>query len=136
MKFFAQTQECKERIMSILSVFRRDNHAQKLDQRPACEESGFPICLSEGLTKMFGAEGKRFLDAVVMKGAFEQPHLDSREDICDLYARYMKRLAQIIGESPAQVIQFESFKQMESMPCAKCPLYEEERQRKKISSNA
>lgn len=125
----AHRQRSNERILSILSAFRRDNQAQKLGQIPSCVESGFPICLSEGLLKVFGAEGKKCLDAVVMKSTFEQPKAASQKDICDLYARYTKRLSTIIGESPSQVIKYESFKLMESKLCTKCPLYQEELRR-------
>lgn len=121
--------------MSILSVFRRDNREEKLVQQQACVESGFPICLSKGLARIFGPKGKKFLDEAVMKGAFDQARVESEKDVHDLYATYMKRLASVIGESPAQVVQFESFKLMQSMLCTKCPLYEKELQRRERSSS-
>lgn len=132
---FSYRQRSKERIVPILSVFRGKNQEQKLEQGTACIGAGFPICLSEGLITVFGADGKKFLDTVVMKGAYEHIQVASQKDICDLYSSYMKRLASIIGESPAMVIQFESFKLMKSAFCEKCPLNEEELERRKLSSS-
>ncbi len=121
-----------ETILSIRSTSKRENQVKTTEVILSCVESGFPICLSEGLLRIFGSEGKKVLDRMVMNRTSEPTQIDSQTEICNMYERYIGHLTKILGESTTKVIELESFKLMQDAPCAKCPLYE--RQSKKVYS--
>jgi hypothetical protein len=72
---------------------------------------------------MFGAKGKQTLDSIVKRDKFEKTLISSPKDIWKLYGKYIAGLANSLGNDVAQVIEFESLNQMESMLCTRCPLY-------------
>jgi hypothetical protein len=109
---------------------------ETLERMKACTKVEFPICLSQALLRMFGEKGKKTLDSLVMNGMFEKTPINSPKDIWSLYEKYMKRAANIIGDSSSKVITFQSLKEMESMLCTKCPLYKNELEKRKLSGKA
>ena len=109
--------------MVLVSAFDEET----LEKMRACKKAEFPICLNESLLRMFGANGKKRLDAMVMNEIFDYRQISSPKDIWKLYEEYLKHIANILGEDVSQVIEFESLKEMESMFCTKCPLYEKGR---------
>ena len=120
-----------ETTVSILSIFRRQREVEPLEGAEACMEAEFPICLEEGLLRMFGEGGKKTLDRIVMNETFENTPITSLNDIEDLYDKYMERTANILGDSIAKVIEFQCFKQREPTFCARCPLYGRGHQKRK-----
>lgn len=117
-------------ILSNRSTFRRDNQVHTTEEIQVCVESGFPICLSEGLLRIFGSEGKKILDTIVMNRTSGPDRVASGKAICDLYAEYLGHLTSIFGESTMKVIEIESFKSMRHMSCTKCSMCELEHNRK------
>jgi hypothetical protein len=108
---------------------------ETLEKMRSCTKAEFPICLSEGLLRMFGAMGKKRLDSIVMNETFENTPVCSPKDIWKLYEKYMERTANILGDDVVQVIEFESLDLMKSMLCQKCPMYEMELERSVRSGN-
>ena len=90
----------------------------------ACKREEFPICLNESLLRMFGKDGKRRLDAIVMNETFENSPVNSHSDIWSLYEKYLERAGNILGDDVGKVIEFESVKEMEALFCTRCPLFE------------
>lgn len=76
------------------------------------------------MLRIFGKNGKRSLDRIVMNETFENTPISSPRDIWNLYEKYMERASNILGDDVGGVIEFENLRQMESMFCTKCPLYE------------
>jgi hypothetical protein len=70
---------------------------------------------------MFGEQGKEAIDTISMDRDFL---ISSPRDIWKMYNEYLARTANRMGIDVAQVIRFESLKEMESMLCTKCPLYQ------------
>ena len=66
---------------------------------------------------MFGTNGKRTLDSIVMNETFEYTEIVSPKDIWKLYEKYVERTANILGGDVAQVIEFESLIEMQSAFC-------------------
>ena len=102
----------------------------------ACIEVEFPICLNNSLFKMLGVKGKKKLDSMVMNETFENTQISSPKDIWNLYEKYIERLANILGDEIAQIIELEDMNQMKSMICTRCPLYERELERRKITEKS
>ena len=94
------------------------------EKMEACEKAEFPICLDRGLLWMFGAHGKKSLDAIVMNDTFENTEISSPKDICKIYEKYMERSSNILGETVAKVIESQCLNQPLSIYCTTCPLYE------------
>jgi hypothetical protein len=95
-----------------------------LEKMKQCTKVEFPICLSEAMLKMFGVRGKKSLDSIVMNETFENTQISSAKDIWNLYEKYIERAANLLGDDVAQVIEFETLKEMKAMLCTKCPLFE------------
>jgi hypothetical protein len=54
----------------------------------ACKKAEFPVCLSETLLRVFGSNGKKSLDSIVMNDTFELQEISSPKDIWRLYEKY------------------------------------------------
>ena len=106
---------------------------ETLEKMKACTNAEFPICLDEAMLRMFGAKGKKILDSLVMNETFENAPITTPEDIWRLYEKYLERASQVIGDSSAKVIEFQSLNEMKSMFCTKCSLYERELVKRRIS---
>jgi hypothetical protein len=92
---------------------------ETLEQLKACTRAKFPQCLNDALLKMFDQKGKEILD-----GMFKQVSLvSSSSDVWNVYNEYLSKVKERLGVDVAQVIRFESLKEMNSMSCTKCPLY-------------
>jgi hypothetical protein len=78
------------------------------------------------MLSLFGAEGKKSLDRIVMNETFKNAPIDSPKDIRNLYEMYMERVSNLLGDSTAKVIEFQSSKQMRSAFCKDCPLFKKE----------
>jgi hypothetical protein len=76
------------------------------------------------MLRMFGAEGKRSIDSIVMNEALENVNISSPKDVWNLYDRYIEEVVDLYGEDIAEIFEYESMKEMESMFCTRCPLYE------------
>lgn len=98
---------------------------ETLERIRACKKGRFPICLNEGLLRMFGPKGKEKLDSIIMDETFEISPISSPKDIWKLYEDYMERAANILGDDVAKVIEFESLLQMKTMLCTNCPFMKE-----------
>lgn len=109
---------------------------ETLEKMRACTKAEFPICLDKALCRMFGAHGRHTLDSILKKDKFEKNAINSPKDIWKLYERYIVGLANRLGSDVSHVIEFESLSQMESMLCTKCPLYEMELEKLKISAKS
>ncbi|MHB1869199.1 MAG: hypothetical protein ACYCPP_09700, partial [Nitrososphaerales archaeon] len=105
---------------------------ETVEKKGDCTKAGFPICLDKALNKLFGANGKRALDSIVMNDTFENTEISSLKDVCKLYEMYMERAANILGDPVARTIEFQSLNQARCMRCASCPLYE----KRKISERS
>ena len=70
---------------------------------------------------MFGANGKKALDRIVMNETFENPPISSAKDIWKLYEKYIERSANILGDDVAKVIKFESLERNEIYALHKLP---------------
>lgn len=70
-----------------------------------------------------------------MNETFENAPIVAPKDIWNLYAKYLERTANILGDDVAQVIGFESLQEMEEMSCHKCPLYDMELQKRKLNKD-
>jgi hypothetical protein len=90
----------------------------------ACKHAKFPICLDRSMYRMFGEKGKRSIDAVVMDETIANMEVSSPKDVWNIYDRYMEQVASLYGERIAQVFEYEGMREMESMMCVKCPLYQ------------
>ena len=90
-----------------------------LERIRACKQAEFPICLNESIKRMFGENGKKTLDRIVMNETFENSAITSPNDIWNLYKKYMERVSNILGEDVKEVIEYENLKEMESMLCTK-----------------
>jgi hypothetical protein len=109
---------------------------ETLEKMRACTKAEFPICLDRALTKMFGAVGKKGLDSFIINEGIRSNTIASPKNIWNLYERYIERSGKILGNDVAQIIQFENLKEMKSMLCSKCPLYERELERQKNSGKS
>lgn len=106
--------------MVIVSTFDKTT----LEKLKACKRVEFPICLNESLSRMFGKDGKRRLDSIIMNDTFTNPPIVSPRDIWELYEKYLERAGNILGEDVGKVIEYESVKEMEREFCTRCPLFE------------
>lgn len=106
--------------MVLLSPFDKET----VEKMKACKRFEFPICLNESLLRMFGNDGKKRLDAIIMNETFQNSPINSPSDIWKLYEAYLDRAGNILGDDVGKVIEFESVKEMESLLCTKCPLFE------------
>ena len=104
----------------VVSFFDED----ALEKMRACKKAEFPICLRESLIRMFGENGKKRLDSIITNETFESEPITSTKDIWKLYERYIERISNVMGVDVGKVIEFESVREMESMFCTKCPLFE------------
>lgn len=95
-----------------------------LEKMRGCTKFEFPICLNQASTKMFGEDGKRRINAIVMNETFENPEIQSPKDIWDLYDKYVERLGNILGDDVGQVVEFEVLKEIESLSCSACPVHQ------------
>ena len=102
----------------------------------ACTKAEFPICLDKALCRMFGAKSKQTLDSMAKKDNFEKVSIFGANEIWKLYVSYVAGLANKLGNDVAEVIEFECLSQMRSMHCTKCPLYEMELLKRKISGKS
>lgn len=104
---------------------------ETLEKMKACTRVEFPICLNEAMIKMFGENGKKSLDRIVMNDTFENTEIRSPKDIWNLYQKYMERVSNLLGDDVAALFTHQTLKEMESMFCTKCPLYENELRKRK-----
>ncbi|MCL4540242.1 MAG: hypothetical protein M1378_11715 [Bacteroidetes bacterium] len=101
---------------------------QMIERFKACKEAQFPICLDHAVTKIFG--NKELMLSVAEKAGFKATNVSSTQDVWDLYLRLGNSWEKKLGNSVTAVIEFQSLKEMESMGCTKCPLYEMELEKK------
>lgn len=89
----------------------------------ACIKEGYPACLNDAVIHMFGEYGRNRLNHIVMNGIFADSSVESTKDVGSLYEKFVERAGDILGKDVADVIVFESLKQMEEKLCTKCPLF-------------
>ena len=87
-----------------------------------CFNRGFPECLETGLLALFGKNGKKALDSIVLNETFQSADLASPEDLAKFYEEYMDRLQNILGNKVAKVIAFNCFKLGKNSQCEDCPI--------------
>jgi hypothetical protein len=75
---------------------------------------------------MFGADGKKSLDRIVMNETFENTQITYPKEIRNLYEKYMERVSNLLGDSTAKVIEIQSSKQIGSVFCKERSLYKKE----------
>ena len=63
----------------------------------ACTRVGFPICLDNTLLRIFGANGKKLLDSIVMDDSFDSAQISSQKDISKFYDWYPRTLGKCHG---------------------------------------
>lgn len=95
-----------------------------LEKMKACERAEFPICLSYTLTRIFGQDGKKMVDDLVMDETFKNKSINSPRDIWELYELYLNRASNILGADVSKEIDYESVQDMKNMLCTRCPLFE------------
>ncbi|MDG7001289.1 MAG: hypothetical protein JRN15_19510 [Nitrososphaerota archaeon] len=116
-----------------------DSHLQlPLDQETierfkACKRAQFPVCLDKSVTKIFGNKDAMLL--IAARAGFEATEITSFEDVWNLYMKLGDTWEEKMGSSVTAVIRHESLKEMESMGCTKCPLYEMELEKKNMNSS-
>lgn len=93
----------------------------------ACKKAEFPICLEKTLDLLF--RDKNRMVSVAEKMGFETRHVSSSTDIFRIYTDLLSSLNKALGKNGVAVIEFEALKEMASMHCAGCPLYELETKR-------
>lgn len=101
---------------------------ETIERFKACKEVQFPLCLDKAVAKIFG--DKDLMLSVAEKAGFEPTNISSVQDIWNLYMKLGAAWGKEMGANVRAVIEFASLKEMESMGCTKCPLYEMESERK------
>ena len=107
-----------------------------LERTKACTVAEFPLCLENSLLEMLGAKGRQSIESVLRRNGFEKSEVRSPRDVWSLYEKYVAAFASDLGKDVAEVIQFQTTKQIESMRCTKCPLYETELEKLRASALA
>lgn len=97
------------------------------DSSAACEmdhcfSRGYPECLETGLLTMFGKNGKRALDSIMLNETFQSADLGSPADLAKFYGEYMERLQNILGDQVAKVVEIKSREISKNSLCENCPL--------------
>ncbi len=105
-----------DRNMVIASTVR--NPAEMLK---ACQQALFPVCLGTALRIIFGENGSKFLNSIIMNETFPEIQIFTMNDVWKIYEEYLDRATNILGDKVVKVIQFQTCKEMER---AYCPLYE------------
>lgn len=90
----------------------------------ACKRARFPVCLDRSMKRVFGPEGKRSIDEVVMDEALATMEVSSPTDVWNIFDKYMEQVSNLYGEEIAEVFEYEGMREMESMMCTRCPLYQ------------
>ena len=90
-----------------------------------CVKDHKPICLEKALELIFGIEGADGVKHIAEK-EFEHVSetIDTPTKVWALYACYIGSLERKIGKSSTFVIESEVQKQIESMGCTSCPIYQ------------
>ncbi|MDG6999422.1 MAG: hypothetical protein JRN15_09945 [Nitrososphaerota archaeon] len=101
---------------------------ETIERFKACKEAQFPLCLDKAVAKIFG--NKEIMFSVAEKAGFKATNVSSMQDIWDLYMKLGAVWGKQMGANVTAVIEFASLKEMKSMGCTKCPLYEMELERK------
>ena len=101
---------------------------ETIEKFRACKEAQFPICLDKAVSKIFG--NKELMLSIAEKTGFKTENISSVQDVWNLYLKLGSAWAKEMGNSVTAVIEFQTVKEMESLGCTKCPLYEIELERK------
>ena len=91
-------------------------------ERSDCFDREFPICLETSLLKLFGKNGKKALDSIILNETFQSADLTSSSDLAKFYWEYFERLQNILGNQVAKVVELKSFELMRNSLCENCPL--------------
>ena len=90
----------------------------------ACCEAGFPLCLDDALTAMFGNNGKNVPISVVKRIHGRLPPAKTPKEVWALFESYVKSWRKSIGNDSTEVIEYQVKKQIELMGCIECPVYQ------------
>ena len=94
-----------------------------LERIRSCTSAGFPICLENALSTMFGNDARHLLDLYFVRhGFFPKLFVSSPSEIWQIHEDYVERFEKLFGDDVAYVIENEIFRNMESMGCLQCPL--------------
>ena len=99
-----------------------------------CKRAAFPICLERSLTQVFHDE--QLIMGIAKNNGFEFPEMSSIRAVWRIYLDLISALGAALGKDVARVIEFSAFKNMQSMRCSACPLYDLEIKRKNDKYNS
>jgi len=92
-----------------------------------CKRHGFPICLEKSLSRIFKeSAGEMLIERIVKRLGLTERDITSADQIWTLYDKILIELAKDMGSDVSDVIGFQCLKEMESMGCTSCPLYQRE----------
>ncbi len=98
-----------------------------------CKRSGFPICLEKALSRMFrDSELEKLTERILGNPELREEMLSSAEQLWEIYDRMLEEFTRELGGDVSAVIEFQSFKEMQSMGCSMCPLYQREAEKRKV----
>ncbi len=87
-----------------------------------CFSRGYPRCLETSLLTLFGKNGKKALDSIVLNETFQSADLTLAADLAKFYVEYIERLQNILGDQVAKVIGIKSLELSKNSLCENCPL--------------
>ena len=90
----------------------------------ACKEAKFPICLDRSMLRMFGPKGKKSIESIVMNEELENMAISTPKDVWHLYDKFIEEVGELYGDDISGLVEYGCMREMESMFCMKCPLYE------------
>ncbi len=92
-----------------------------------CKKHRFPICLEQSLSRIFReSAGEMLVERIVKRLDLTGQNITSAEQIWKMYDEILLELAKDLGTDVSEVIAFQCLKEMESMGCTLCPLYQRE----------
>lgn len=91
-----------------------------------CKDRGFPVCLEKSVIQIFkDPVGQKILHKLVLKLNLSQHNLTCAGQIWAIYERVLNEVANELGKDVAEIVKFQSVKEMEAMKgCMMCPLYQ------------
>lgn len=93
-----------------------------------CKRRGFPICLEESFLVIFkDTAGKAIVERIIKRLGLSYHDVDSGRQVWETYDLVLKEISIEMGEDLSKVLEYQSIREMESMPgCTGCPLYRRE----------
>jgi hypothetical protein len=93
-----------------------------------CKEAGFPLALERSLERIF--KDKELVLSLARKiTSFETPKVPNCHDIWQVYVKVLSSLKDLLGNDFVAVIESQVIREIESLGCTQCPIYQMELER-------